>query len=60
MANKSAREIIGDEEFNNLRTEFMDELCNEDANPMEMYNNIEDLMLDYGLEMDYLFDVIGY
>ena len=44
--NKSAREIIGDEEFKNLRTEFMDELCNEDANPMEMYNNIEDLMLD--------------
>ena len=58
--NKSAREIIGDEEFKNLRTEFMDELCNEDTNPMEMYNNIEDLMLDYGLEMDYIFDVIGF
>ena len=58
--NKSAREIIGDEEFNNLQQDFMDELCNEDANPMEMYDNIEDLMLGYGLEMDYIFDVIGY
>lgn len=52
---KSAKEIIGEEEFQNLKEDFMQELEN-DAN----YNDIEDLMLDYGLEMDYIFDVIGF
>lgn len=52
---KTAKQIIGEEEFQNLKEDFMQELENE-AN----YNDIEDLMLDYGLEMDYIFDVIGY
>ena len=52
---KHAQEIIGNEEFDNLKQEFWDELDNGAS-----YNDIEDLMLDYGLEMDYLFDVIGF
>ena len=50
---KTAKQIIGEEEFDNLKEEFMQEL-ESGAN----YNDIEDLMLDYGLEMDYI--VIGF
>lgn len=52
---KTAKQIIGEEEFENLKEDFMQELEN-GAN----YNDIEDLMLNYGLEMDYIFDVMGY
>lgn len=52
---RNAKQILGDEEFSNLQHDFMEELEN-GAN----YGDIEDLMLGYGLEMDYLFDVIGF
>lgn len=56
---KTARQILGDEEFSNLREDIMNEIDSE-TSPMEMFSNIEDLMLSYGLEMDYIFDVIGF
>lgn len=48
-----AEEILGDEEFRNLQEEVMEELAH-DTN----YSVIEQIFSDYGLEMDYLFDVI--
>ena len=46
---KPIKEIIGAEEEKELRTEFMDLLSSGDCR----YSDVEDLLLDYGLEMDY-------
>lgn len=49
------QEIIGVEETQELRSNFNDMIdCGCD------YDEIEDMMLDYGLKMDYIFNLIGY
>lgn len=47
---KEINEIIGNENAQELREEFNDILCNGGD-----YEDVEDLLLDYGLEMDYIF-----
>ena len=46
---KTIREIIGEEEERELRREFNDLLSTETD-----YEEVEELLLSYGLEMDYL------
>lgn len=47
---KAIDEIIGEREAENLRGDFYDLLGSGDAN----YGDVEELLLGYGLEMDYL------
>lgn len=47
---KAIEDIIGEREADNLREDFWEMLGNEDAS----YANVEDLLLGYGLEMDYV------
>lgn len=46
-------EIIGREEANDLRMEVMDSISEGGS-----YEDVEDIMLGYGLEMDYLEDLL--
>lgn len=46
---KSISSVIGEREAKNLRKDFNDLLNTEDVN----YGDVEDLLLGYGLEMDY-------
>ena len=46
----SISSVIGEREANNLRRDFNDLLSTEGAN----YGDVEELLLGYGLEMDYL------
>lgn len=43
-------DVIGEREAKNLRSDFNDLLGTEGAN----YGDVEELLLGYGLEMDYL------
>lgn len=47
---KSIESIIGKEDARNLRSEFNDLLLSEGAN----YDDVEELLLGYGLEMDFI------
>lgn len=47
------QEIIGKEEANELKQEF-ENLIDSGAN----YGEVEDLMLSYGLEMDYILELM--
>lgn len=51
---KTVKEIIGKEQTEELRNELMDALSTGDCR----YDDIEDMMLSYGLEMDYFPDMI--
>lgn len=51
---KQIEEIIGNEETSNLRDEFESIIDGSSSSPMDLYNNVEDLLMGYGLEMDYL------
>ena len=42
--------ILGLEEASNLRDDFNELIMSDDCN----YGEVEDLLMDYGLEMDYL------
>ena len=46
-------EIIGHDEAESLRTEVYDMIADGGS-----YEDVEDIMLDYGLEMDYLEDIL--
>ena len=46
-------EIIGCEEAESLETEVMDMIADGGS-----YEDVEDIMLGYGLEMDYLEDIL--
>lgn len=46
-------DILTREEAQSLQEEFNELLCDGTS-----YEEVEELMLDYGLEMDYLFDLI--
>lgn len=50
---KNVDEIIGKEGARNLQNEIFDALGDGAG-----YDDIEELMLDYGLEMDYIFDLL--
>ena len=47
---ESIESIIGKEDARNLRSDFNDLLMSKGAN----YGDIEELLLGYGLEMDYV------
>lgn len=47
---KSIESIIGKEDARNLHSEFNDLLLSEGAN----YDDVEELLLGYGLEMDFI------
>ena len=56
----SIKEILTNEEIKELN-ERIDEILNQnDMPPVEQYERVEDIMLDYGLEMDYFPEVIRY
>ncbi len=46
-------DIIGREETDSLQTEIMDMIANGGS-----YEEVEDIMLGYGLEMNYLEDIL--
>ena len=48
------KEIIGAESERELRSEFTDLLCTENCT----FDQVEDLLLGYGLEMDFLEQLI--
>ena len=50
----NVQEIIGKEETRELRGELNDLLATEGCD----YEQVEDLLLSYGLEMDYFFGLI--
>lgn len=47
---KAINEIIGEREAENLRSDFNDLLWSDGAS----YGDVEELLLGYGLEMDYV------
>lgn len=51
---KQIEEIIGNEEASSLREEFESMIDGSSSSPMDLYDNVEDLLMGYGLEMDYL------
>lgn len=50
---ETIKEILGAEQEQDLRSEFQNALENG-----AWYNDIEELLLGYGLEMDYVIDLI--
>lgn len=54
---RSVEEILGEEQASELRAEIQEVLCSSD-DYIDVYEEVEQIMLDYGLEMDYIDQLI--